>query len=312
MNSPKTPDHSSPATQSPHDGDTIQKARDEDDAKTLAPKPKRRQIILSDDEFEATFGDEFKSISTISKPITKTPPKKNTISSATTPIEPLAVKGTEKAKTARFQKPEPGISEQGDLKKFRKRLSPDVKPNVIDVDAEEKPTKAPKRGQHEAMSPISARPHKRVKYTRKGRTSSPTALGPSGIDFEEIPKPEPLKKIGLDSSTKPRASAMKGKNGKPVPKPKASTKKQVTKVQHVDLDSKAATIMHSANDLPDEVVIATVRDIFLSFDVHILIVILMSSLPRKKVTIMAEQQCGAQLERRIRGLMAKGLRQGMS
>ncbi|KAF8969811.1 hypothetical protein BDZ97DRAFT_161169 [Flammula alnicola] len=74
---------------------------------------------------------------------------------------------------------------------------------------------------HSPVPPVPMRSYQRKKYGRKGLQSSPVALVSPSIYFDEVPKPKPQNKLETkvpNVSTKPRASAMKGKNGNSVPK----------------------------------------------------------------------------------------------
>ena len=134
--------------------------------------------------------------------------------------------------------PLPPKSGEQDTKRLKKkRPIMDIELSETELDTKVEPPL--KRGRHESTSTSPVRRSKIKKYTRKRSPSSPAMPASASIDFDTIPS---------STAKKARASEMKGKNGKPVPKVKVQRKQIPAQKKQSDVSGK--TVKEISHILP--------------------------------------------------------------
>ncbi|KDR73437.1 hypothetical protein GALMADRAFT_251098 [Galerina marginata CBS 339.88] len=99
---------------------------------------------------------------------------------------------------------------------------------------EKRPVKRPRLEPPTRSLIAPTRPYQTKQYGRRGLNTSPELSTPA-VDFDEPPRPEALRPV--KEASKSRASAMKAKNGKPIPRSKAKrAPKKKAVVQDKDLN----------------------------------------------------------------------------
>ncbi|KAL0947132.1 hypothetical protein HGRIS_013263 [Hohenbuehelia grisea] len=168
----------------------------------------------------------------------KTTPSLTTHSDDSVPLKPrqtldIDSQGLDLAKSSKVSPtlghPSDDDDEDAVLKPLRKRGRP-RKVDTVNLHEKDLSVRPHKRNKHETQTTSEtnaedlvtntvtfAEPTRRNKptgkrYARKGRTSSPAPSSPTKVDFDELPKDVAAKSSG--DTTRRRALAMKGKNGK--------------------------------------------------------------------------------------------------